>query len=338
MSLATKYRPKTFQDVCAQEIVTKILDNQLKAGTFAHNYLFIGPSGCGKTTLARILADKINDGCGAPIEIDAASNNGVDAVRELVEQSRERSISGTYKIIICDECHMITPQGWAAFLKCLEDTPKYTIFIFCTTDPQKVPETIQNRLQKFVLTKISATVIERRLNQIAASEGFSDYEDTTKFIADSCDGCMREAISMLEKVSEYSKGMKLEQTVKILGKTPYSAYFYITNAIIDGDHAKVLKAVDKLDSNGVSMIGFVSDYAKFLLNVCKYCVFGDIGFTTIPASLKKDLDFAVGIEDNVKYYDYLMSGVMALKQGAAKTADAKTNIEVGLIDLMRNYR
>ena len=113
--------------------------------------MFSGSSGTGKTTLARIFANKVNEGKGNPIEIDAASNNGVDNVRYITEEAKTRALDAEYKIFIIDECHMITKEGWNAFLKCLEECPKYTMFIFCTTDPQKVPATIQNRVMRFSL-------------------------------------------------------------------------------------------------------------------------------------------------------------------------------------------
>ena len=144
-SLATRYRPKTLEEVCSQASIIKILKKQIQTGQIKNCYLLCGPSGTGKTTIARILAYLINEGKGEPIEIDAASNNSVDNVRNLIDQAHERAIGCKYKIFIIDECHMITPQGWNAFLKCIEEPPAFTIFIFCTTDPQKIPATILNR-------------------------------------------------------------------------------------------------------------------------------------------------------------------------------------------------
>ena len=154
-SLAVKYRPHAFEDVCGQESIIKILNMQASTKRVSNAYLFCGASGCGKTTIARIFASKINEGKGTPIEIDAASHNGVEAVKTLVKGASERSLDSEYKVIILDECHSITNQGWQAFLKGIEEPSEYTIFIFCTTDPQKIPPTIINRVQRFNFQRIS---------------------------------------------------------------------------------------------------------------------------------------------------------------------------------------
>ena len=137
--LATKYRPNTFSEVVGQQAVIKILQRQIELDKISQCYLFCGASGCGKTTLARIFAKELNGSFNGLVEMDAASNNGVDNVRSIVEDAKQRSISSKYKVFIIDECQSITTQGWQAFLKCIEEPPKFTIFIFCTTDPQKVP-------------------------------------------------------------------------------------------------------------------------------------------------------------------------------------------------------
>jgi len=148
-SLAVRYRPETLEEVVSQKSVIKILNKQLQLDQLKHNYLFCGPSGTGKTTTARAFAKLINEGVGDPIEIDGASNNGVENVRAIIKNAQERSIEGKYKIFIIDEAHMITTAGWNAFLKCIEEPPAFTIFMFCTTDPQKIPATIINRVMKF---------------------------------------------------------------------------------------------------------------------------------------------------------------------------------------------
>ena len=154
-ALAVKYRPRIWDDITEQKSIVKILKRQIETKTFKNAYLFAGASGAGKTTASRIFANEINNHQGSPIEIDAASNNSVDNVRNIVKSAQERAIDCEYKIFIIDEAHALSNAAWQAFLKCIEEPPEYTIFIFCTTDPQKIPATILNRVQRYNFTKIS---------------------------------------------------------------------------------------------------------------------------------------------------------------------------------------
>jgi DNA polymerase-3 subunit gamma/tau len=171
-ALAVKWRPKTFDQITEQGAIKTILEQQLKSGDIKHGYLFCGPAGCGKTTAARIFANEINEHKGSPIELDAASSNSVDDIREMIDQAQKRSLDSTYKVFIIDECHMITPQGFNAFLKTLEEPPAYTIFIMCTTDPERIPKTILSRVQRYNFQKISLPGIVSRLEYILKQEGY----------------------------------------------------------------------------------------------------------------------------------------------------------------------
>ena len=169
-ALAIKYRPKTFTDVTEQEEIKIILQQQLKNKEIQHCYLFTGSAGTGKTTNARIFANEINEGQGNPIELDAASNNSVDDMRKLIEQAQTKSLNSEYKVFIIDECHMITTQGWNAILKLIEEPPAKSIFIFCTTDPERIPKTILSRVQRYDFKRISQQGIVRRLQYICEQE------------------------------------------------------------------------------------------------------------------------------------------------------------------------
>lgn len=169
-ALAIKYRPSTFDDVTEQESIKTILQQQLESKQIQHCYLFVGGAGTGKTTTARIFANEINNGEGNPIELDAASNNSVDDMRDLIQQSQTKSLTSEYKVFIIDECHMITVQGWNAILKLIEEPPAKSIFIFCTTDPQKIPKTILSRVQRYDFQRISQQGIVDRLLYILECE------------------------------------------------------------------------------------------------------------------------------------------------------------------------
>ena len=170
VSLAVKYRPQTFDDVMEQDIIKTILTQQLESGEIQHAYLFVGGAGTGKTTCARIFANEINNNKGAPIELDAASNSGVDDVRDIIKQAKLKSLDSEYKVFIVDECHALSNTAWQAFLKLLEEPPAKSIFIFCTTEINKIPKTILSRVQQFTFKRISDKGIVDRLRYIIDRE------------------------------------------------------------------------------------------------------------------------------------------------------------------------
>ena len=170
ISLAVKYRPQSFDDVTEQESTKIILTQQLESGEIQHAYLFVGGAGTGKTTCARIFANEINQHKGQPIELDAASNSGVDDVRNIIQQAKLKSLDSEYKVFIIDECHALSNTAWQAFLKLLEEPPAKSIFIFCTTNPEKIPKTILSRVQRFDFKRISQQGIVNRLRYIIEQE------------------------------------------------------------------------------------------------------------------------------------------------------------------------
>ena len=331
MNLATKYRPQEFSDVLSQKAIIKILEQQIRTKTFKNCIMFTGPSGCGKTTIARILANKINNGLGSPIEYDAASNNGVDNVRTIIEFAQERSLDSEYKVIVMDEAHMLTIQSWNAFLKCVEEPPKYTIFIFCTTDPQKVPMTIQNRCQIYNLSRIDLDSIKNRLNYVCSQENYFVDTNAIDYIAKLADGSMRQALTYLDKCKDYSTNITMDNVIACLGNYSYDIYFDLTNAVIDNNKQRIIDIIEQCYANGSDLKLFVSNYLKFILQLTKYTLFRSMIGVDIPIMLEEKVKYTTGIENNVVWFNKYLDKILNLKSLIKNDSDIKTTVEVCLI-------
>lgn len=334
-SLATKYRPREFSEICGQTSVVRILERQIESNNIRNAMLFCGASGCGKTTLARAFANKLNNGVGTPIEVDAASNSSVENVRSIVKEASERSLSGKYKVYILDECHSFSNTGWQAWLKCLEEPPEYTIFIFCTTDPQKIPPTILNRVMKFNITRINPKDIKKRLEFICSKEGFSNYEDSCDYISKICCGGMRDAICYLETCANYSTDLKIDNVLAALGNYSYDVFFKLCNYLIDGDEKGVLETVSIYYARGNDLKLFVNQYLDFCIDVAKYALFKTCDVTRIPSSLENDLKYAVSFDNPEKYYSYVIDKLLDLKNMVKNEVDVRSSIEVTLLQIAR---
>lgn len=289
-ALAIKYRPKTFDDVTEQNAVKLILEQQLKSGEIQHCYLFVGGAGTGKTTSARIFANEINHGQGNPIEMDAASNNSVDNMRELIQQAQTKSLNSEYKVFIIDECHMITTAGWNAILKLIEEPPAKSIFIFCTTDPQKIPKTITSRVQRYDFKRISQQGIVDRLNYIINCEWKENPDwdaecdtDALEYLAKLADGGMRDSITLLDKCLAYSKDITLENVIAALGTVDYDVMFELTDSLQYENTKKAMIAiVEEIHASGKDLKTFLKQYTHFLLDIQKYAIGCDWKYINIP--------------------------------------------------------
>lgn len=275
MNLANKYRPKKFENIVCQDNVKIVLQNQIDTNEFKQAYLFCGSAGTGKTTSARIFANEINKGEGRIIEIDGASNNGVDNIRNLIDNCKMKSLDGTYKVFIIDEVHMLSIGAFNALLKILEEPPKGTIFILCTTDPQKIPATILSRVQRFDFKRIPTQRIMNRLTYIIEKENQTrteqiEYTDEAlQYIAQLAEGGMRDAITKLDTVLGFTQNITSEAVIKCLGLTSTQFILEILDNIIAKEPKNILGAIDTIFLEGKDLKLFIKDSIKVLIDVIK---------------------------------------------------------------------
>lgn len=293
-ALYRKYRPVSFRNVIGQDHIIKTIKNSISENKISHAYLFTGPRGTGKTSVAKIIARAINcdknkkgEACGKCdfckqsinnmitdiVEIDAASNNGVDEIRNLKEKIN--FIAGTckYKVYIIDEIHMLSTGAFNALLKTLEEPPQHVIFILATTEPYKVPLTIVSRCQRFDFKKISINKMAERLKEIADIEKIEISESSLLEISKLSDGSLRDAIGIFEKLISY-KGNKIEEedVYKLFGAISRAELAEIIHMVINGKNKSVLEKIDQIYENGVDLIKFVEDAMIFLKDLYIYSI------------------------------------------------------------------
>jgi len=309
MNLARKYRPKKFSEVVGQNIVTKVLKNAVEIGKIGNDItalLFSGQRGTGKTTLARIVAKSLNCEKGITpepcnicencisisegknmdvLEIDGASNRGIDEIRILRENVKLVPVKSRYKVVIIDEVHMLTSEAFNALLKTLEEPPQNVVFIFATTEKQRVPDTIISRTLSFELTPIKKEEIVKRLKEIANIEKINIEDRAIERIAQSCEGSLRDAITLLEKAYIYNPEMvTLKDVNEIIGYVEEEIYRDIWNEIIKGNFKGAISYVNKVFEMGIQEINFIRGFQEYLNNFLKEHIFEG---KSLPSNLKE---------------------------------------------------
>ena len=291
VALYRKFRPQTFEEVKGQDHIVTTLQNQLKAGRIGHAYLFCGTRGTGKTTVAKILARAVN--CenpkedGSPcnvcescrsilsgtstnvIEIDAASNNGVDNIREIREEVAYRPTQGRYKVYIIDEAHMLSQGAWNALLKTLEEPPEYVIFMLATTEVNKFPITILSRCQRYNFRRITAGTIARRLQELLREEGVEAEDEAVRYIARAGDGSLRDALSLLDQCIAFYLGENLTygKVLDVLGTVDTDVFSSLLRKVAAGDAAGSVRILQELIRDGREVGQFVTDFTWYLRNL-----------------------------------------------------------------------
>ncbi len=305
--LARKWRPQVFEDVVGQGHITRTLQNAIESGRLAHAFLFSGPRGVGKTTTARILAKALNCAQGptqAPcgkcdscletsagtsvdvIEIDGASNRGIEHIRELRETVKYAPVGGKYKVYVIDEVHMLTNEAFNALLKTLEEPPPHVIFIFATTEPQKIPATIHSRCQRYGFKRVALHEIIERLRTIATAEGIKISDPGLAMIARAAEGSMRDSQSLLDQAVSYS-GMEIkdEDLQATLGSIAQPALLQFAAGLLARDSAGLLKQIDALLEQGQDMRQFLAGVVEHLRNLLVVKISSDPGqIIELPAS------------------------------------------------------
>ncbi|HOH47561.1 MAG TPA: DNA polymerase III subunit gamma/tau [Candidatus Cloacimonadota bacterium] len=352
--LARKYRPQTFAEVYAQEHVTDILINAINSNRVNHAYLFNGPRGVGKTSLARILAKSLNCEKGPTttpcnvcsncmeitsststdvIEIDGASNNGVDDIRELQEELMYPPAHSNYKIYIIDEVHMLSKSAFNALLKTLEEPPENVVFIFATTEPHKVPPTIISRCQRYDFKRIPVDSIVKRIKELAAEEHVSIDDESIFLIARKADGGLRDALSLMDQVLSYCMNeVTIDKVREIFGLLPNQVFKGLLQNIRNNESQALIMEIQKVFEQGTELQEFLNNSMDFL----RIVLLRQVGIS--PSEISKD-EYPLYDEISAQFSRsellYIISALMQCKQDIRSSTNPQLILEVVLIKLSR---
>jgi DNA polymerase-3 subunit gamma/tau len=360
--VARKWRPQTFEDIVGQGHITRTLQNAIRANRIAHAYLFTGVRGVGKTTAARILAKALNCEKGPTtnpcnqctrceeitsgnsidvLEIDAASNRGIDEVRQIIENARYQPAQCRFKVYIIDEVHQVTREAFNALLKTLEEPPPSIKFILATTEPHRLPETILSRCQRYDFRRIALREIVQRLGEIAKKEGLAISDGALVLLAREADGSLRDAQSLLEQVlaSAASASKVDEQSLQeMLGLAARRALYDLSSAVIEGNAGRCLELIAALVSQGSDLCRLSRDLVEHFRNlmvarlVQKSAGHADVELLDLPDHEIADLGAQAGdlaIETLVDYFDFMSAG----DDEVARSANPRFALEAALVRL-----
>ena len=326
-NLALAYRPKSFSDVVEQDVIITILKQLIKSKNIPAAMLFAGPSGVAKTSVSRIFANELNGGKGSPIELDTASNNGVDYMRDITENARFKSMDSEYKVFILDEFHMATTQSSNSLLKTLEEPPSKTLFILCTTDPQKIIPTILSRCQRYDFKRITDNGIKNQLKKILRLENKSTVSDgAIEYITKLSSGGLRSAVMMLDKCLSIKSELDIDDVISILGLIDYNEMINLLDFIAQKKVKEAIILVNKLYNEGVDLRDFVRSFLEFMIDFNKYKLFNSFDYVKIPSGYKNYID-------QVENVDYLkvLKVFINLNNEIKYCQDVKSLLEAELI-------
>ncbi|MDO4963109.1 MAG: DNA polymerase III subunit gamma/tau [bacterium] len=353
-ALYRKYRPTDFNNVAGQKVVIKTLENSIKNNKISHAYLFTGPRGTGKTSIAKILAKIVNceslnglEPCNKCvsctqtnlkqnvdiIEIDAASNNGVDEIRELREKVTLVPTFGKYKVYIIDEVHMLSTAAFNALLKTLEEPPKHIIFILATTEPHKIPMTILSRCQRFDFKKISINDIIKRLEYICGQENIKITLKALNLIATLSDGGLRDSINLLDQLTSYTNEEITENDVnEVYGTITQDEVLLLLKNIYSNNLLDIFKLIEKYDNDGKNLVKIMDEIINFLKNTLIF--FNDSTYFSSKEDSKRHNELLEYVDDEKIYLtiDLLLDSLKSFKTAA----DSKLLFELSIIKLLKN--